>query len=194
MASEIFRFAVVRPPQTTTLEKVADNSFLLSSSDEGLIDNLRKAKNENDKTKMIKLAQGYTKSSKFIDSFKKIDPKLIEFVDVVNSNSKTYNQFLRESFQKIFALTPTKFINSPVYKQTHNAVSESLVAAAIDSSVAAKTKSLIINLAHVLQAINLISKKTPVNRQNITRIKVMLPSGIFPLPFINANLKEHRLS
>mgnify|MGYP003514817943 CR=1 FL=1 len=79
MAIETFRFALVHPPQTISQEKVIENSFFLSASDEGLVDNLRKAKKENDRPKMIKLAQGYTKSSKFIDSTKKVDTKLIEF-------------------------------------------------------------------------------------------------------------------
>lgn len=192
MASEIFRFAVVRPPQTTSLEKVTENSFFLSDLDEGLVDNLRKAKTENDKSKMIKLAQGHTKSSKFIDSAKKVDTKLIEFIDVVNSNSKNYNQFLRENFQRIFSLTPSKFINSPVYKQTYKAISDSLVAAAIDGSVNPKSKSLIVNLTKALQVINLLVKDKPVTREQVSQIKIILPSGIFPLPLLNTNLKEHR--
>lgn len=192
MPSEMFKFAVVSSVQTASIEKGTENSFFLSASDEGLVDNLRKAKKENDKSRMINLAQVYTKSSEFIDSAKKVDSKLIEFIDTVNGNSKDYNQFLRENFQRIFSLTPSEFINNPVYKQTHKAVSESLVAAAIDNAASPKSKSLIVNLSKALHVINLIVKDTPVRREQIFQIKIILPSDIFPLPLLNTNLKEHR--
>jgi hypothetical protein len=193
MPSQMFKFAVVRSVQTASLEKVTENNFFLSALDEGLVDALRKAKKENDKATIIKLAQAYSKSSKFIDSTKKIDAKLIEFIDSINSNkSKNYNQFVRENYQRIFTVTPSKFIDSPIYKQTFKAVSESLVATAIDSSIIPKVKSLVINLAKALQVINLIVKEKPITREQISQIKMVLPSDIFPLPLESTNLKEHR--
>lgn len=193
MASVTTKFAIVRSIQTTSLEKVTENNFFLNSTDEGLIDALRKARKENDKAKMIKLAQAYVKSVKFIDSSKKIEKKLIEFIDVVNNkNAKNYNQFVRENFQKIFSITAVKYIDNPVYKSTFKGVSESLIAAAIDNSVSTKTKSLLVNLTKALQVINLIIKDTPITKEKYSFIKIILPSDIFPLPLVNTNLKEHR--
>ena len=192
MPSEIIRFVNVHPAQTALLEKTTANSFFLDASDEGLVNALRKARKQNDKPTMINLAQGVTKSSNFIDSANKADARLIEFIDIVNSKSKNYNLFLRENFQRIFSLTPSKFLNTPVYKQTYKAVSESLVAAAIDNTVSPKSKSLIVNLTKALQVIHLMLKDTPVTREQVTQIKIILPSGIFALPLLNTNLKEHR--
>ncbi|MFZ1321222.1 MAG: hypothetical protein WAT71_06660 [Ignavibacteria bacterium] len=192
MESVIISYAVVHPPQTTSTEKAAENSFYLYDADEGLVDTLRKARKESNKSQMIKLAQNYTESSKYIDSAKKADSKLMEFIDVVNSKSKNYNQFVRENFLRIFDATPSKFIASPTYKQIHKVLTESLIASAIDDTVSPKSKSLIFNLAKALQTINLLTKETAITKEKVLQIKIVLPSGIFPLPLEKTNLVADR--
>lgn len=192
MASELFRFVVVRPSQQSTAEHREEIGLFLDPGTEGLIPNLQKARKEGDKSAMIKLAQGYTSSAKFLDSKQKVDGKLQEFSDVLSKLPTNCNQYIRQNFQRIFSLTPTRFVATAAYKQALKSVSESLVAAAIDNGVGARAKTIISDLAKILQVINLISKAAPVTKEQIDQIKFILPEGIFPLPLAETNLKEEK--
>src|SRR5690606_29692023 len=75
---------------------------------------------------------------------------------------------------------------------TLQAVTDSIIASAIDTGTAVKTKYLLQQLARALKGINDLKESRTLTRQSVQLFKIVLPEGIFPLPLVGSDLKDHR--
>lgn len=192
MKPEIFRFAVLRASEAIPQQDLSNNSIILSK-ESPLIEGLRQARGRNSRTDMVKLAKDYVKGNKFISSSSQVDKRLLQFADaLIDRKTIDYNAFIRQRFQDIFNATPAAFAGSADYTNTLHAVTDSIVAAAIDTAVSAKTKFILQQLARSLKGINDLKDAQPVSRHSMQLFKILLPQGIFPLPLVDSDLKDHR--
>jgi hypothetical protein len=79
MSSEIFKFVTIRPPQDVTPVDPAD-VVDLGFAQSPFIDGLRQQRLAGSRTGMIAAATAYTQSAMFVDSPRKIDKAIADFV------------------------------------------------------------------------------------------------------------------
>jgi len=192
MKPEIFRFAVMRATQPVPQQDLTNDSITLTK-ETPLVNGLQQAKARNSRKDMMKLAQDFVKGNKFISSVTQVDKRYLSFADaLVDQKTIDYNAFIRQRFQEIFNTTAVAFIQTPEYRNTLQAVTDSIVASAIDTGSSAKTKFILLQLARALKGISDLKESRAVSRSSMQLFKIMLPQGIFPLPLVDADLKEHR--
>lgn len=192
MPSQIFKFTIARPVHAVTRKELTANQFLLSEEEEGLIAALRRAKKRNAKADILKLSLAFINSEKFVDTPKKIDPRFIDFIAIINGSNRHTAAYIKEHFERIFTTPASAFISTPLYLQTFNAVSESIMAATIEPKVSSKARSLLVHLSKALQLIQHIAKGLPIHQEQLSQIRIVLPDDIFPLPSVDTHLKAHR--
>lgn len=192
MNTETFRFAVVRPPRPAAEKDLGSNSVFLAR-ETPLLNKLRQAKTRDARKDMINLAKDFVKSGAYIDSAVKADQRFLVFADVLTDQKAIdYTGHVRQNFDRIFNTDPANFILSDLYTSTLRSVSDSIVAAAIDNSTTAGSKFILVQLARSLKAIHDLGHSSPVTRLSIQSFRIVLPGEIFPLPLVDADLKEHR--
>ena len=192
MNPEIFRFAVVRPSEAVPQQDLNNDAIILSR-ESPLINALQQARARNSRAEMLRLAKEYVKGSNFISSSSQADKRLLQFADALTDRKTIdYNAFIRQRFQDIFNTTPVAFAATSDYSNSLRAVTDSIVASAIDTDTSAKTKFILQQLARGLKGINDLKDANPISRLTMQQFKILLPQGIFPLPLVDADLKDHR--
>lgn len=74
-----------------------------------------------------------------------------------------------------------------VFTATYVRSADSVVAAAIDSSISAKVRALLVRIARILWLVRRMADAAPVSQQEFAGVPLVLPQGIFPLPAADAD-------
>jgi len=191
MNSEIFRFAIVHPPQASNESHTQRNLFKLLDVNSEFIKSLKGARAQGSKASMLRITKEFIQSNLFLDQPVKADKAYTELIKLIESGSgKKFDSKLREGFQRIFNVTPADFIYSDLFKNTKSKLTDSIVAGLIDSSVTSKSRSFMITLAKANYLIKEMAAGETVTRQLFNSVKIVLPEGIFPLPKTDQSLRK----
>lgn len=197
MDREVFRFVSVRPVQKRAASASGSGSaqpltFRLDRGDSDFISTLRDA---DDRATRIKRVRGYVRSRAFLDSRSKVDPRLVEWH--AKLSVLPHDQFCNtasELFQRIFDSDVVTFARSEVFRAIRRSIGDSIVASAIDSSVPARTRSLLWSLARACAAIDALSEQRSFSKLEFLGALLVLPEGLFPVAAPGASLASERAS
>jgi hypothetical protein len=195
LSSEIFRFVTLRPAQIQSKEdsrliKVSLDS--LESDDSLFIQNLKRAKIEGSRDKMINLAKEYIASADFVNSPKRIDEKYVRFATAIREHAdQPIKDYVQLDYDKVFSEVARSLVLSSEFKKTYERITSSLVASIIASNLPAPTNSFIVSAFYAVYLIAQLAANS-LNHSRIINAKIVLPGEIFPLPEVGQSLAEHR--
>jgi len=196
MATEIFRFMTIRPPQEVDSATAAKNIVDLNNSTSNFIEALVRQRKSDSREGIEKLVQGFLRSNDagFINSRKKVDPRFLSFYEsLIGLEEKEFHKTAKDSFIKIFDVEPKKFVQENDFKELFVHVTDSIVIAAIDQDVESKVRSLLVSLAKTLgliQKLAVLQEKQVYSKADFHSQIIVLPEGIFPLPTIKQDLSK----
>ena len=139
----------------------------------------------------MNLASEFAKSTEFVDSSHKIDPKYAELAFVIRDNlQKSNNSYFEENFDRIFSSDDANtVVNSNDYRQIYERVTNSIITATIVSIVSNTTKSFNAFIVYTLDLIKQLAKNS-LSSEKINDSTIIIPKGIFPLPPVKNILEE----
>jgi hypothetical protein len=193
MASEVFRFAMIRAPKTPDGSASATTTVPLED-DKGtpLVNNLRKAQQGGSPAEMIKLATAYSATADFIDSASKVADPYRQLALAVRGNaSRPADSYFKQAFTQIFGQDAAAVVGTPAFQKLRTQLNDSLVASIMLVDQPPRTKSLILYLRYALfLAEQLAADK--LTSQSVLDLRILLPSGLFPLPASGQSLADER--
>lgn len=192
MSTEVFRFVTIRPPQEVTPAEAAD-VIDLGLAPSPFVDSLRQLRVAGTRSGMIGAAVAFTHSAAFIDAPAKIDKPFVDFMAAVQQlpEHDFFNAAI-QTFKQIFGAPPKDYVKHDVFTATYVRSADSVVAAAIDSSISAKVRALLVRIARILWLLRRMADAAPVSQQEFAGAPLVLPQGIFPLPAADAGLGANR--
>lgn len=194
MGSEIFRFVTVHPPQeVASLQAAAATTIDLGISPTKFADSLRELKLTGSRARMEAAASDFIASGGFVDSPAKIADKYLSFMAALRLlPEQNFATAAGQAFTQAFNTTPQDLIRTDEFAAFYAGASDSVVAAMIDTSVPAKVRALLVEVARALGLIRRLATGPGVTRSGYTGAPLVLPHGIFPLPPETADLKEQQ--
>jgi negative regulator of replication initiation len=156
MATEIFRFMTIRPPQEVDSATAIKNSVNLNNSTNDFLELLVQQRKSDSRDAIERVVQEFRtfNDSGFIDSRKKVNVRFLSLYEtLVGLGEKAFFQAARASFSTIFNVEPNTFVQENDFKELFGKVTNSIVIAAIDQNVEPKVRSLLVSLAQTLDAI-----------------------------------------
>ena len=193
MHSEIFRFASVRPPQSTAGLAPELPPFVLDAPDSQLIAALRRSQLSGDRASMIRLCAAFVGGSNYLSRRSQVDPALLEAAETLSLLAQTdFQRAAGERIQEILGIAPSAYVKGATYTRSLSAITESIAAACISGAGSARSKELQISVGRALNAIRLLADNRAFGKQEIQASTFVLPSGIFPVPLAGSNLKAQR--
>jgi hypothetical protein len=196
MATEIFRFMTIRPPQEVDSATAIKNSVNLNTFRSVFIESLVQQRKLGSRDGIERVIQEYRKlhDSDFIDSRKKVDGSFLSlYQSLAGLGEEAFFQVARTSFISIFHVEPNAFIQEDDFNEVFVKITNSIVIAAIDQIVAPKVRSLLVGLA---QTLGLIQKLAAWPENQVYSIEdfrsqiIVLPEGIFPLPSVKQDSSQ----
>ena len=132
-------------------------------------------------------------SGDFIGKPANLDPKLLAFARALSAlPADDFWAAVQQAFTRIIGSTPADYLASDTYAQSYRHSSDSIVAAAIDISVSASTRSLLVSVAKALWTVQRMAADKPIARRAWAAAPLILPTGIFPLPTARMDLRAER--
>jgi hypothetical protein len=193
MTSEIFRFAIVRPPQQNVSGGGPDGVVNLGQARSALTDTLRRLRASGARSAMADEANKFIASPDFIDSPDKLDKKLTDFAMALGQlPDRGFWSAAQHAFDTTFQIAPSSFVNTDGFTRPYVQIADSIVAAAIEISVLPKVRGLLSSTARTLWLIRRLANAEPLSQNAFTAAPLVLPAGIFPLPAANADLLGQR--
>jgi hypothetical protein len=183
MSAEVFRFVTVRPLQSTREPDGGDATIPLERRGSALVDALRRQKSAGSAAGMLKAAAGFVASDEFVNSRRAIPTAYRQFADAVGRlTAGDFWKGTRDAFERAFHATPQTVVTGEEYARLHARVADSIVAAAIDAAVPAKTRALLARLARALWLARRLADDASVSRDDALAAWLLFPEGILPLP------------
>jgi hypothetical protein len=190
MSTEIFRFVTIRPPQQVDTLDSSDSAADQGLSRSPFIESLRKLRGNGSRASIVGAAAKLIGTAGFIDSSRKLDKAVVSFINALQRLPELdFWDGVVSAFQKNFDVLPADFIKSDAYTKPYSQVADSIVAAAIDGSVTPKTRTLLVKAAKALWLIRRLADDAPLTQSTFISAPLVLPSGIFPLPAADVDLK-----
>ena len=187
MATEVFRFMTIRPPQEVDPAVAGNDVVDLSNVGSDFLQLLVEQNQSGSVGAMRRTVQQFRRSDNpgYIDSRKKIDLRFLTFYEALASfGDGSFGKAARDSFQQIFDTDLKTFIEEDVFADLFRKVADSIVAAAIDASIPVGVRSLLVNLAKTLGLIQKLAgmpDNQVYSKDDFLNQVVILPQGIFPL-------------
>jgi len=186
MSSEIFKFVTIRPPQDVTPVAPAD-VVDLGFARSPFVDSLRQQRIAGSRSGMLATATAYTQSSTFIDSLRKIDEALADFVvAALRLPDEDFFSAAGHAFQRIVDVPPGEYIKRDAFTSAYLRSAESIVAVAIVGSTPSKVRALLVRIARTLWLIRRLADSASVSQLEFAAAPLVLPQGVFPLPAADA--------
>jgi hypothetical protein len=192
MSSEIFRFVTVRPPQKIAPERTPAG-IDLNVPESKLADQLRKQRTAGARKGMTDVAAKFIASPDFIDSSGKLDPKLAAFFAALASLPDAgFWTAARAALGQTVGVEAKAFVDGDVFGKAYAQVADSVVAAAVDNTIAVRVRTRLSDAIRGLWLIRRMAEETPVTRAAFVNAALVMPAGIFPLPVADPSLKDQR--
>jgi hypothetical protein len=194
MSTEVFRFVTVHPPQeVASLTAAAATTTDLGIHATPFADSLRAMRLSGSRTAMIEAATAFVTSASFIDSSGKLEEPYLEFMAALRLLAEhSFKNAAGQAFTQAFHTTPAAFVQTEAFVTSYTRVSDGIVAATIVTSVPAKVRALLVEVARALGLVLQLAGDVNVTRSGYASAPLVLPSGIFPLPGVAADLKQQR--
>lgn len=192
MDREVFRFVTVRPVQ----QRAGSDSgqpliFRLDRSDSSFIASLRD--HVDDRAKQLKVVRGFVASRAFIGARNKAEPRLVDWqAKLAALPDAAFSTAASELFQRIFDSNASAFVDGESYREMSRSIADSVTAAAIDSSVPARTRTLLRGLAGACAAIEALADARGFRKADFLATILVLPEGVFPVVAKGASLADKR--
>lgn len=192
MDGEIFRFVSVRPvQQTATRDSAAPLALRLDVDGSDLITSLR-AQLE-DRAKQLALVRGFVASRRFIATKTAVDPRLLQWEASLGALSNAnFATAAAASFTRLFDGDAAAFAQSENYRNLRRSLADSIVAAAVDASVPARIRTLLMRLARASACVDAIADQRAFTKISYLETTVILPEGLFPVVASGGSLAETR--
>ncbi|MDQ3705845.1 MAG: hypothetical protein M3437_11575 [Chloroflexota bacterium] len=202
MSSEIFQFVTIRPPQQQQSIDTGDDVVDLGLQTGELVDSLRKLRVSGTRSSITAVVRDFVASDGFINSPRKLDSNLKQFfLELQQFRDEDFREDAYEAFVRQFDTEPFEFVLTDEYTRPFAQVTDSIVAAMIDTAVAPAVRSFLVRAARVLWLIRWLADTGPIGRgagaRPVTRraflnAPLALPGGIFPLPVAGGDFKGER--
>jgi hypothetical protein len=192
--AEVFRFVTVRPPQDVDIfQQNAGASIDLGVFTTTFADTLRALRGDGDRAGMVASATALVESTAFVDSPTKIDEPYVDFIVALRAlTDQNFWSGAGTAFNNAFGTDPGAFVRTDGFIAFHGRSSDSIVAAAIVSSVPTKARELLTATARALWLIRRLAARSNLSRTVFLNAPLALPFGIFPLPPVATNEGELR--
>jgi hypothetical protein len=196
MATEIFRFMTIRPPQEVDPIVASSNTVDLNAVTSDFLQLLIQQNQAGSAAEMRRTAEQFLQPSNagYIDSPKKVDPRFLTFYEKLSGLVVAdFDKAGKTLFQQIFDADPGPFVQGNVYHSLLTNVANSIVAVALDPRVPPAVRSLLVNLAKTLgfiQKLAIISDNMVYSKDNFLNQIIIFPRGIFPLPLPAQDIEQ----
>jgi hypothetical protein len=194
MGTEVFRFVTVRPPQEPggtgdTPQPVID----LTLPESAFFNALRRLRGSGTRADVLSEVAKFEASVQFVGSADKLDPRVRAFSAVVRSlPSDGFWPKAGEAFTSAFDTSAESFIATDAFPAAWAALAESIVAAAVDASVASRVRGLLVGAVRALWLIERLADKAPLTQNQFASAPIVLPDGLFPLPGVSSSAKDQQ--
>lgn len=196
MAAEIFRFMTIRPPQEVDPAVAGSDAVDLNPPGSDFLLTLVAQNQSGSVNAMRRTVQEFRRSDNpgYVDSREKVDPRFLSFyVELASLGDAGFHGAARHSFQQTFDTDPETFVEEDAFTGLFGRVADSIVAAAIDATIAVGVRSLLVNLGKTLGLIQKLAGM-PVeqvySKDDFLNQVIILPQGIFPLPLIGQDVSQ----
>jgi hypothetical protein len=194
VSSEVFRFVTVRPPQdVNVLQASAGANIDLGAWTTPFADSLRVLRTAGDRAGMIAAATAFINSDAFVGSPRKIDKTYLDFMAALRAlTDQNFCSAAEQAVNAIFKDKPSAVVKTDAFIAFYSRVADSIVAAAIDTSVTPKVRGLLTSSIRALWLIRRLAASAKLSRSVFLSAPLVLPRGIFPLPSAEIVLSEQR--
>jgi hypothetical protein len=184
VSSEVFRFVTVRPPQElAVLQPAADSGVDLTIAHTPFVDVLRSMQQAGDRDSMVSAAFEMVGSSAYLGLVVRIDTRVRAFMEAVATLPEAHFwTAVGQAFTQVFATDPAAYIQTEAFVSTYSRMTDSIVAAMIDTRVPAQQRALLVRLARALFLIRRLARNAALTLVEFQSAPLLLPPGIFPLP------------
>lgn len=182
MVVEMFRFVSIRAPQA---DGSSDEGGLAFAIDGGtrFVGTVRENREPAARSKLLAIVRGYVASPDFIGSLDQADARLVSFSGSLRSlPADGFAAALPEAFKAAFGTDARSIGGDQKLDSARRRIGDSIVAACIDTSLVARTRSALIEAATACEVIAALADGRTVRRADLERAMVVLPQGVFPLP------------
>lgn len=190
--TEVFRFVTICPPRQPDPKQppvVIDLAFDKST----FAAQLRNQRSPGGREGMMDIAVKFVASTDFITSTTSLDPKLVAFVAALRSiPDENFWTAAQHAFDTSIGGSAQAYVNGDIFGPAFAHISDSIVAAAIDDTVNAKVRGLLVEVACALGLIRRLATSAPLTRASFANAALVMPTGIFPLPVSDPSLKGQR--
>lgn len=182
MHAEAFRFVTLRLPQRSAAPSRARLSFTIADGTR-LIAELKANRDPVARAKLLAIVSAYVASPEFIGSLDSVDARLAAFcVRMRELPEADFAKALPDALRQAFDTEVVAIGDDPEYQAARRRIGDSIVAAGIDASVEARTRSALIEAAAACAAIDAVAQERSLVKADLARAVVVLPPGVFPLP------------
>lgn len=187
MPAEVFRFMTVRPPQAAP-STAGKNAIELNATRSDFLTALAEKSKAGSRDGMEKDAAGFiARNESFIASKRRVYAKFLAFHDAVHDlDERGFLPAVRDALAGTLGATAAEVVDSGEFGKLYSDLTHSLIAAAIDLTVSAKLRGLLVGLARTVGLLIKLarSERFDYKRSEFYAQIIVLPEGIFPLPVV----------
>jgi hypothetical protein len=191
VSSEVFRFAIVRPPIEPVPQDV-DAPILLRARNSDFIRGLQRARKREDRSAMLELANAYVESDGYVSSPRRLPRQISLLLDSIRElDDANFADEFERKVQNIFDSDARSLIDSAEYQDVRLRISESIVAHAIASASDASV-GFLTDVAQLLNLVEDHASGKPVRKPRRYRATLLLPDDVLPLPPMHSRMDTQR--
>lgn len=194
MSSEVFRFATIRPAQRQE-DRETDDLILLGPAESPFLDAVRKLRSVGDRPNVDARARELAASDEFAGSARAIDARYEQLGKDLGRLALADGDFAEHAQQAItrgFDASASDLATSEAFHALERRVTDSIVAAAIDLSVSPRARTRLVALAKTIWVVRRLADGRPFSHSAFRQARLVLPTGVFPLPFSGVNVRGQR--
>lgn len=193
MFEEVFRFVAVRPVQEQAAEPEV-LTFRLEQADSAFLSEVREYAGADNRAKLLEIVRAFVRSADFIGSRGKADSRMLAFhAAVTGLPDNGFTEAASAIFQRIFDRDAASFVQGDAFRKLCRALGDSIVAAAVDTSVPARVRALLARLAATCALVEALGARGRKPRKaDFLGTILLTPDGLFPLSQRDGSLAGSR--
>lgn len=192
MNSEVFRFVTLRPAERED-DRPTDDLILLGPAESPFLDTIRKLRRSGDRPNIDAQAREFTASDDFAGSPRTVDPRYGELgSDLAGKAEGDFAAHAKKAVSRNFDASAADLVASDSFHSLERRTTDSIVAAAIDLAVSPRARTRLVTLAKTIWVIRRVATGASLSRSAFRDAHLVLPIGIFPLPFAGVDVKGQR--
>jgi hypothetical protein len=180
MNAEVFRFVTIRQPRKASGTELL--TLNLADAPGRLMTEIRDLRDPSEYNRLLEHVQAFTGSAEFISGPAAVDARWHEYHTALSTLPEAeFTEAAPKALERVFEANPAAFTGSDVFITFARRLGDSIVAAAIDSSIASDIRSLLVQLAADVALPKALASGRMVSKDDYLETVILIPASVLPL-------------